>query len=116
MWQISMSGFTVEKLKVALDRGTKPRKVLGNHFIRDSIQSTPRGKKTDTISIEIHCTKRTIRSLGRMKENSFMLLVLPIHAVQVADFIAEQLHKWVQSRGTKISWSPSAMWQISSSC
>jgi DNA-binding transcriptional regulator YhcF (GntR family) len=106
MWQVSVSGLTVEELKAAFDRGTGPRKVLVNHLIRDSIGSVPRGKKIDIIPIEIHYTKQTIRELGKVGANSFMLLVLPIHAVQGASFIVEQLHKWIKSRAAKISWIP----------
>lgn len=105
MWQVSVSGLTVEELKTVFDRGAGPRKVLVNHLIRDSIRFVPRGKKIDIIPIEIHYTKQTIRELGKTWANSFMLLV-PIHAVQAADFIVEQLHKWIKSRGAKISWIP----------
>jgi hypothetical protein len=35
-----------------------------------------------------------------------MLLLLPTHAVQVADFIVEQLHKWIKSKEVRISWIP----------
>jgi DNA-binding transcriptional regulator YhcF (GntR family) len=106
MWQVSVSGLTVEELKTAFDRGTEPRKVLVNHLIRDSIGSVPRGKKIDIIPIEIHYTKQAIRELGKTGANSFMLLVLPIHAVQSADFITVQLHKWIKSKGAKITWIP----------
>jgi DNA-binding transcriptional regulator YhcF (GntR family) len=105
MWQVSVSGLTVEELKTVFDRGAGPRKVLVNHLIRDSIRFVPRGKKIHIIPIEIHYTKQTIRELGKTWANSFMLLV-PIHAVQAADFIVEQLHKWIKSRGAKISWIP----------
>ena len=77
-----------------------------NHLIRDSIGFVPRGKKIDIIPIEIHYATQTIRELGKTVANSFMLLVLPIHAVQVADFIVERLHQWIKSRGAKISWIP----------
>jgi DNA-binding transcriptional regulator YhcF (GntR family) len=106
MWQVSVSGLTVEELKTVFDRGTGPRKVLVNHLIRDSIGFVPRGKKIDIIPVEIHYTKQTIRELGKTRANSFMLLVLPLHAVQEADFIVEQLHKWIKSRGAEISWIP----------
>jgi DNA-binding transcriptional regulator YhcF (GntR family) len=104
MWQVSVSGLTVEELKAAFDRGTEPRKVLVNHLIRDSIGSVPHGKRIDIIPIEIHYTKQTIRELGKTGANSSILVVFPIHAVQVADFIVEQLHKWIKSRVAKISW------------
>ena len=42
MWQVSVSGLTVEELEAAFDRGNGPRKVLVNHLIRDSIGSAPR--------------------------------------------------------------------------
>jgi len=106
MWQVSVSGLTVEELKAGFDRGTEPRKVLVNHLIRDSIGSGPRGKKIDIIPIEIHYTKQTIRELGKTGADSFMLLVLPIHAVQSANFIVRQLQKWIRSRGAEISWIP----------
>jgi len=106
MWQVSVSGLTVGELKASFARGTEPRKVLVNHLIRDSISSAPRGKKIDIIPIEIHYTKQTIRDLGKMRTNSSMLLVLPIHAVPVVDFIVEQLHRWIKSKGAKISWMP----------
>ena len=103
-WQVSVRGLTVEELKAALKSGTESRAVLVNHLICDTIRSARRGKKMDIIPIEIHYTKQTIRELGKTRANSVMLLVIPVHAAQVADFIVERLHKWIKSRGTKISW------------
>lgn len=106
MWQVSVSGLTVEDLNASFEHGTKPRKVLVNHLIRDRIGSAHRLKKTDIIPIEIHYTKQTIGELGETKANAFLLLLLPMHAVQVADFIVEQLHKWIKSKGVRIAWIP----------
>jgi DNA-binding transcriptional regulator YhcF (GntR family) len=105
-WQVSVRGLTVEELKTVFDCGTGPRKILVNHLIRDSVGFAPRGKKIDIIPIRIHYTKQTISELGKSRANSFMLLVLPIHAVQVADFIAGRLLIWIKSRDVKISWIP----------
>jgi DNA-binding transcriptional regulator YhcF (GntR family) len=106
MWQVSVSGLAVEELKAVFHHGAEPRKILVNHLIRDSIGSASRVRKIDIIPIEIHYTKQTIRELGKTGANSFMLLVLPIHAVQAADFVVERLHKWIKSRGVRISWIP----------
>lgn len=105
MWQVSVSGLTVEELNAALDRGTEPRKVLVNHLIRDSIGSVPGRKKIDIIPIEIHYSKQTIRELRKKPANTSILLLVPIHAVRVADFIVAQLHEWIKSRGAQISWT-----------
>ncbi len=106
MWQVSVSGLTVEELKADFDHGAEPRRILVNHLLRDSIGSASSVKKIDIIPIEIHYTKQTIRELGKTGANSFMLLVLPVHAVQAADFMVEHLHKWIKSRGVRISWVP----------
>ena len=106
MWQVSVSGLTVEDLKASFEHGTKPRRVLVNHLIRDTIGSAHRLKKTEIIPIEIHYTKQTIRELGETKANAVLLLLLPPHAVQVADFIVEQLHKWIKSKDVRIAWVP----------
>ncbi len=106
MWQVAISGLTVEELKTVFDCGSGPQKVLVNHLIRDSIRFVPHGKKIDIIPIEIHYTKQTVRELGKTGANSLMLLVLPTHAVQVADYIVEQLHQWIKSGSAKISWIP----------
>jgi DNA-binding transcriptional regulator YhcF (GntR family) len=106
MWRVSVNGLTVEELKAAIDNGTEIRKGLVNHLIRDSIRSAPHGKTVDIIPIEIHYAKQTIKDLGKIWAHSFMLLVLPIHAVQVADFVVDRLHKWIQSGGVRISGSP----------
>jgi DNA-binding transcriptional regulator YhcF (GntR family) len=106
MWQVSVSGLTVDELKADFDRGTEPRKVLVNHLIRDSIGFTARRKKIDIIPIEIHYTDQTIRDFGKIGVNAFMLLVVPIHAVQFADFIVVHLQQWIRSKGTEITWIP----------
>jgi DNA-binding transcriptional regulator YhcF (GntR family) len=106
MWQVSVCGLTVEELKAAFVHGTQPRKVLVNHLICDNIPSAPRGKKSDVIPVEIHYTKQTIIELGRTGENASILLVLPIHAAQVAGFIVGRLYKWIRSRGAIITWMP----------
>jgi GntR family transcriptional regulator len=106
MWQVSVSGLAVEELKAVFERGAKPRKILANHLICDSLASTPRLKKADIIPIEIHYTKQTIRALGKTRAHSSLLLVLPIHAAQVADFMVEQLYKWIGDRDVRISWIP----------
>ncbi len=106
LWQVSISGLTVDELKSALGRGFQPRKILVNHLLRDRIRPAPGRKKTDVIPVEIHYTNQTIRELAKTGANSAMLLVVPIHAVQFADFIVEQLHRWIQSRGCEISWAP----------
>ncbi len=104
LWQVSVGGLTIQELKTAIDLGAEPRKVLVNHLIRDSIRFVRRRKKIDIIPVEIHYTKQTIRELERTAANSRLLLVLPTHALQVADFIVERLHQWIKSGGVRISW------------
>jgi DNA-binding transcriptional regulator YhcF (GntR family) len=106
MWQASVSGFTIEELKQILKRGSRPQMILVNHLIRDNIRSVPGRKKLEIIPIEIHYTKQTIRELGKVGDNSRILLVLPDHAVQAADFIVARLRKWIKSGGARISWIP----------
>jgi GntR family transcriptional regulator len=106
MWHVSVCGLTVEELKSGFDHNTQPQKILVNHLIRDRIGSSPRLKKSDIIPIEIHYSKQTIRELGETEANAFLLLLLPSHAVQAADFIVAQLHKWIRARGVRISWTP----------
>ncbi len=104
LWQVAVSGFTIPELKTAIGLGAEPRKILVNHLIRDSITFVRRRKQIEVIPIEIHYTNQTIRELGRTAANSCLLLVLPTHALQVADFIVEQLHQWIKSGGVRISW------------
>ena len=115
MWQVSVIGFTVEELKLAFDHGSKPRKVLVNHLIRDSIGCVPRGKKIDIIPIEICYTKQTIRALGKTGE-SFMLVLLPIHAVQVLASLLSSCTNGLNAKMLRSHGSQSTKWQISSSC
>jgi DNA-binding transcriptional regulator YhcF (GntR family) len=103
IWQASVIGLTVDELKFALGRRSKLRKVLVNHLTRDNIRCVPRGKKIDIIPIEICYTKKTIRALERIRASS-MLVVLPNHAVPVARFIVEQLHKLMKCKEINISW------------
>jgi DNA-binding transcriptional regulator YhcF (GntR family) len=103
VWQASVIGLTVDELKFALGRGSKLRKVLVNHLNRDNIRCVPRGKKIEIIPIEICYTKKTIGALERIRASS-VLVVFPNHAVPIARFIVEQLHKLMKCREMNISW------------
>jgi DNA-binding transcriptional regulator YhcF (GntR family) len=103
-WQSSVIGLALDELKLALGRGSKIRKVLVNHLNRDSIRYVPRRRKVDIIPIEICYTEQTIRALGKTRANSFILVVLPRHAVPSANFILGQLHKWMKGKEANLSW------------
>jgi GntR family transcriptional regulator len=104
LWHASVIGLTVDELKPALGRGSKIQKILVNHLNRDRIRSVPRRKKVDIIPIEISYTSQTIRALEKTGADSSLLLVLPKHALPVASFIVEQLHKLMKCDDAKISW------------
>jgi GntR family transcriptional regulator len=104
LWHASVIGLTVGEFKLALGQGSKIRKVLVNHLVRDTIRRIPPGKKIDIIPIEICYTEQTIKTLERTKASS-LLVVLPRHAVPIARFIVEQLHKWMKSKDANISWA-----------
>jgi DNA-binding transcriptional regulator YhcF (GntR family) len=106
IWQVSVTGLTVEEFETVLNQDTAPRKVLVNHLIRDKISVAHRRKKIDIISIEIHYTKPTIKKLRKTGANSRMLLVLPVHAVQFADFIVQRLLQWIIAGNASISCVP----------
>jgi GntR family transcriptional regulator len=104
LWQASVVGLSVDEFKVALARRSKLQKVLVNHLAFDGIQRIPDRKKIDIIPIEICYTAQTIRTLAKTKANSSLLIVLPNHAVPVAGFIVDRLHKLIKRKGAKISW------------
>jgi DNA-binding transcriptional regulator YhcF (GntR family) len=102
-WHASVVGLSVDEFKLALIRGSKLQKVLVNHLFPDSIRRILRGRKIDIIPIEICYTEQTIKSLGKIKSSSILVL-LPKHAISSARFIVEQLHKWMKCRDANISW------------
>ena len=104
-WHASVVGLSVDEFKLALNRGSKLRKVLVNHLIADSIRRIPRGRKIDIIPIEICYTEQTVKALEKIKSSSILVL-FPNHAISSARFIVEQLHKWMKCKDANISWRP----------
>jgi GntR family transcriptional regulator len=104
LWQAFVAGLSVEEFKAALAHRSKLRKVLVNHLALDSIRRITGRRKIDFIPIEISYTSQTIRALAKTKANSSLLIVLPSHAIPVADFIVDRLHKLIKCKGVKISW------------
>jgi DNA-binding transcriptional regulator YhcF (GntR family) len=102
-WHASVAGLSTKEFKVALESGSKPRKVLVNHLIADTIRRIPRGRKIEIIPIEIRYTEQTIKELEKIRASS-MLVLLPKHAISSARFIVEQLHRWMKCKDAKISW------------
>lgn len=103
LWHASVIGLTVEEFKHALARGSKLRKVLVNHLTFDRLRRAQQGIKVDVIPIEISYTEQTIRTLGKIKDSSTLVL-LPNPAMSSARFIVEQLHKWMKGKDRNISW------------
>jgi hypothetical protein len=104
LWQASVVGLSVDEYIFALAHRSKLRKVLVNHLALDSIRRIPGKRKIDIIPIEIRYTAQTIRTLEKTGSNSSILIVLPNHAVSVAPFIVEQLHKLIKCKDADISW------------
>lgn len=103
LWHASVAGLSIGEFKQALANGSKLQKVLVNHLYADNVRRVSRGRKIDIISIEICYTEQTIRTLGRLKALS-VLLLLPRHAVPSARFIVEHLHPWMKCKEANISW------------
>ncbi len=103
LWQAAVAGLSVDEYRIALSRGGRLRKVLVNHLIADSVRRMPRGRKIDTIPIEIRYTEQTIRALEKIRASSILVL-LPKHAISSARFIVEQLHNWMKCKDANISW------------
>lgn len=104
LWQASVVGLSVDEYKLVLSHRSKLRKVLVNHLAHDSIQHIPSRRKIDIIPIEICYTAQIIRAFRRIKDNSSILIVLPNHAVSVARFIVDRLHKLIEHKDVGISW------------
>lgn len=103
LWHASVAGLSMDEFKQSLSHGSKLKKVLVNHLYADIVRRVSRGKKVDIIPIEIYYTEQTIRALEKIKASAILLL-LPDHALPSARFIVEQLHKWMKSKNTVISW------------
>jgi DNA-binding transcriptional regulator YhcF (GntR family) len=103
LWNVPITGLSIEEFKRHIGEGGKIRKVLVNHLVYDGIRHIPRGRKIDIVPIEIRYTARTIRTLEKIRASSILVL-LPYHAVSSARFIVEQLHKWVKCKDASISW------------
>jgi len=90
-WHASVTGLSVDEFKLALNRGSKLRKILVNHLI------------ADIIPIEICYTEQTIKALEKIRAASILVL-LPKQAISSARFIVEQLRKWMKCKEANISW------------
>lgn len=104
LWQAAVVGLSIDEYKLLLTQRSKLRKVLVNHLVFDFIQRISSRRKIDIISIGIHYTAQTIRKLERIRANSSLLLVIPNHALPVAPFIVDRLHKLIKRKGVNISW------------
>jgi DNA-binding transcriptional regulator YhcF (GntR family) len=102
LWQVPVIGLTTKEAKAAVRTGSKFRKVLANHLMRDSIRSQLPAR-IDVIPVEVRYTERTIRLLAGIKSNSSVLRILPPNFFRNAPFIIAQLRKWVRSPGIEIS-------------
>ncbi len=105
LWHASVVGLSAGEFKLALNGGSRLRKVLVNHLTADNIRRIPRGRKIDIIPIEICYTEQTIKALEKIKSSS-VLLLLPKHAISIARFMVDQLYKWMKYKEAKISWRP----------
>jgi GntR family transcriptional regulator len=104
LWHAFVAALSVDEFKAALAHRSKLRKVLVNHLALDSIRRMAGRREIDFIPIEISYTAQTIRALAKTKANSSLLIVLPNHAIPVAGFIVDGLHKLIKCKGAKISW------------
>jgi GntR family transcriptional regulator len=104
LWQAAVVGLSVDEYKLALTHRSKLRKVLVNHLAFDGIQRIRSRRQIDIIPIGIRYTAQTIRALERIRANSSLLIVFPNHAVPVARFIVDRLHKLIKCKGVSISW------------
>ncbi len=103
LWHASIVAMTLDEFKFAIAHGSKLRKVLVNHLGLDSTRRMLRGKRIDLIPIEISYNEQTIRALEKIKGPS-VLVLLPDHALRSANFIVEQLRRWIKSKEATISW------------
>jgi DNA-binding transcriptional regulator YhcF (GntR family) len=104
LWQVSVTGMTVQQLKDARHKGLMPRKILANHLRRDYIRSIISSKMIDVIPIEVVYTEQTIEDMAKIKANSSVLRILAQPFDKNARFIIAQLQNWVSAPGVKISW------------
>ncbi len=103
VWQVPVIGLTAPELRDVLGKGSKLKKVLANHIMRDQIRSQLPSRKIDIIPIEMHYTEHTIRELAQIRPNSSILRILPPEFWAHASFIIAQLQKWIVAPGIRIS-------------
>jgi DNA-binding transcriptional regulator YhcF (GntR family) len=103
LWQVPVTGLTIEELKDEARDGSRLRKVLVNYFFHDHVKSLLPGRKIDVIPIATRGSGQTGRALARIKPNSSVLLIIPREVSAHASFILAQFPKLIASRGVEIS-------------
>jgi DNA-binding transcriptional regulator YhcF (GntR family) len=103
LWQVPVSGLTIEELKTAVGKGSGLRKALTNHLMRDYVKSLLRSKRIEVIPIEIRYTDQTIKELGRIKPRSSVIRILPPSFLPSAPFIIARFQKLIKPPRVEIS-------------
>ena len=114
VWQVPVVGLTVPEFKDAMGKGSKLRKILTNHVMRDYVGSFLPRRNIDIVPIEMHYTEQTTMDLAQIKPNSSVLRIIPPEFWASSSFILAQLQKWIKSPGVKISPVSISMEDVSS--
>jgi DNA-binding transcriptional regulator YhcF (GntR family) len=102
LWQVPVVGLTIPELVVAARKGTKLRRVITNHIMRDLVQSALPGRTIEIIPVEVRYSDQMIAELDRIRPHSSVLRVIPPAFLPYAGFIHTQLQKRIKARGVEI--------------
>ncbi len=103
LWQVPVAALPLRKLKTAMGRGSRAKRILVNHLMCDVVRSLIPDKKSAVIPIEMHYSQQTIKQLNQIAANSSVLLILLPQSSQRVQFMISQLQKLMRSPGIQIS-------------
>jgi DNA-binding transcriptional regulator YhcF (GntR family) len=106
LWQVPVIGVALQDLDAAISRHPGRVKILVSHLLCDSARAMLPRRKSDVIPVEVVGTEQTLKTIGKIKSNSSVLVIHVPQPSNRIEFIMRGLRELMDPRGIKATPCP----------